>query len=70
MMRPKPFSCRLYVLQGVDIQSSGDEPPDLYIKIKTAEKVYDLKQLSIRRSTNNPQFYFPYEIMLEVPGAC
>jgi len=59
----------LYLLQGIDIQSGGDEPPDLFIKVRTAAAEYELKKGSLRQGTNSPQFYFPFELPMEVPGS-
>lgn len=37
--------------------------------MRTAVAEHELKKGSLRQGTNSPQFYFPFELPMEVPGS-
>jgi hypothetical protein len=69
LMKPKQYICRLYILEGVNIQTESEEPPDLFLKIKVAGADYDLQKATLKMGSINPQFYIAYEVPCEIPGS-
>ena len=54
-MKPKFYHCRLYILEGVNINTEGDDPPDTYLKIKVPGKpIQDFHKETLKLNSINP----------------
>ena len=60
---------RVYILNGIGLMSHDtNEKSDPFIEIKHGDTIiYDLKN-SLRKTTNNPEFYTKYEMNATFPG--
>ena len=69
VMKSKVFICRVYILEGVDVQGSTD-PQQYYLKININGRAFDYKEKTLQEEINTvPQFYFSAEYQLVIPGS-
>ena len=65
-MRPKDFRCRVYILDGQNIQV--DPPAELYLTFHLAGKS-EKRNDRVTPPTNNPEFYYGVEMPCKIPGS-